>query len=416
MALRNVFGNLALDTTVQSIVAWLTASTGSKTTANSVSVTVASDQTVPVSVASLPLPSGAATSSNQSTTNTLLTSGNSSLTSIDSKIPTLNSGRVPVDVGGATLNINGNVVISNEVEVTNDVGNPLPINAISLPLPNGAARADNQVTGNASLASLDSKVPLLVAGRVPVDGSGVTQPVSASSLPLPSGASTSSNQATGNASLASIDSKLPVLSTGRVPVDGPLTDTQLRATVVGVAPNISRGTGVMDANTTRVALATDSPAVSALTSLDTKTPALVNGRQPVDGSGVTQPISAATLPLPTGASTAANQSTGNTSLSNINAGIGAPSDGVATSDTGTFSLLALAKRGLTNWTTLLSRLPSLTVTSSRLLVDGSGVTQPVSGSVSLTGTSAISATSLPLPSGAATSTLQSAGKIGRAHV
>lgn len=37
----------------------------------------------------------------------------------------------------------------------------------------------------------------------------------------------------------------------------------------------------------------------------------------VDGSGVTQPVSAASLPLPTGAATAANQSTGNTALSAI---------------------------------------------------------------------------------------------------
>lgn len=37
----------------------------------------------------------------------------------------------------------------------------------------------------------------------------------------------------------------------------------------------------------------------------------------VDGSGTTQPISAASLPLPTGASTSANQTTANTSLANI---------------------------------------------------------------------------------------------------
>lgn len=46
---------------------------------------------------------------------------------------------------------------------------------------------------------------------------------------------------------------------------------------------------------------------TSLSSIDSKTPALVSGRQPVDGSGVTQPISAASLPLPTGAATAANQ-------------------------------------------------------------------------------------------------------------
>lgn len=61
---------------------------------------------------------------------------------------------------------------------------------------------------------------------------------------------------------------------------------------------------------------------TAVESIDTKTPALSSGRVPVDGSGVTQPvsgtvtanagtgtfaISAASLPLPTGAATAAKQ-------------------------------------------------------------------------------------------------------------
>jgi hypothetical protein len=65
----------------------------------------------------------------------------------------------------------------------------------------GDATAANQVIGNASLASIDGKTPALVGGRVPVDGSGVTQPVSgtfwqatqpisAVSLPLPTGAAT----------------------------------------------------------------------------------------------------------------------------------------------------------------------------------------------------------------------------------
>lgn len=54
--------------------------------------------------------------------------------------------------------------------------------------------------------------------------------------------------------------------------------------------------------------------LASLASIDSKTPALVSGRQPVDGSGVTQPISAASLPLPTGAATSANQTTEITSL------------------------------------------------------------------------------------------------------
>lgn len=44
------------------------------------------------------------------------------------------------------------------------------------------------------------------------------------------------------------------------------------------------------------------------------------GAAKVDGSDVTQPVSAASLPLPTGAATSALQATGNTSLSSIAAG------------------------------------------------------------------------------------------------
>jgi len=153
---------------------------------------------------------------------------------------------------------------------------------------------------------------------------------------LAAGAATSSNQATSNTLLTSLDTKVPALSNGNVPV----------------APNITRGSGVSDTNTTRVALATDSGVLTTLTSLDSKTLTPINGRHPVDGSGVTQPISATALPLPAGAAT-------ETTLSAVNA-----------------------------------KLPPLI--SGRQPVDGSGVTQP------------ISATALPLPAGAATETTLSA--------
>jgi hypothetical protein len=83
--------------------------------------------------------------------------------------------------------------------------------------------------------------------RIEVDGSGITQPISASTLPLPTGASTSAKQpALGTAGTASSD----VIS------------------VQGLA---------------------------GMTALKT------------DGSATTQPVSAASLPLPTGASTSAKQ-------------------------------------------------------------------------------------------------------------
>jgi hypothetical protein len=56
--------------------------------------------------------------------------------------------------------------------------------------------------------------------------------------------------------------------------------------------------------------------------------------------------------------------------------LGAKADAVATTDTGTFSVIAFIKRGLQNWTSLLAKIPALV--SGRIPVDGSGVTQPVS--------------------------------------
>ena len=135
-----------------------------------------------------------------------------------------------------------------------------------------------------------------------------------------------------------------------------LTDAQLRASAVATAPNVSRGAGSVDENTQRVALATDSPGAAGIgaqadaaaasdgtgnysiiagikrgllnwATLLGRIPALVSGRVPVDGSGVTQPVSAASLPLPTGASTSALQTTGNTSLSNIDTKL--PSQSIA---------------------------------------------------------------------------------------
>jgi hypothetical protein len=46
-------------------------------------------------------------------------------------------------------------------------------------------------------------------------------------------------------------------------------------------------------------------------------------------------------------------------LQNISTSLGAPSDAEATSDTGTFSIIAFIKRAMQNWTTLLNRIPTL---------------------------------------------------------
>jgi hypothetical protein len=102
-------------------------------------------------------------------------------------------------------------------------------------------------------------------------------PVNVVSAAAVAGASTAAKQDTGNTSLASIDSKTPTLVGGRQPVDGS-----------GVTQPVS-------------AAALPLPTGAATSALQ---PALVSGRTPVDGSGVTQPVSAAALPLPTGAAKA----------------------------------------------------------------------------------------------------------------
>lgn len=109
---------------------------------------------------------------------------------------------------------------------------------------------------------------------------------------------------------------------------------------------------------------------SSTAAINAKTAALVSGRVPVDGSGVTQPVSGSvsvsnfpatqsvsgTVTV-TGVSTAANQTSQITQETAINTVLGTQADAVATSDTGTFSIVAFIKRGMQNWTSLLAKIP-----------------------------------------------------------
>lgn len=175
--------------------------------------------------------------------------------------------------------------------IKTDAAGELQIDVLSSALPTGASTSALQTTGNTSLSSIDGKVPAnltVTATRLLVDPSGVTQPISAAALPLPTGASTSALQTTGNASLASIDAGTPAA----------LGQTTMSASMP-------------------VVIASDQTAV---------------------------PISAASLPLPSGASTAAKQ----------------PALGTA----GTASADVITVQGIASMTPI--------------LVNGSAVTQPVS--------------------------------------
>ncbi len=178
----------------------------------------------------------------------------------------------------------------------------------SLPLPTGASTSALQTTGNSILSSIDSKITAVNTGAVVV-----------SSSVLPTGAATSALQTTGNSSLSSIDGKTATLVSGRVPVDpsgvtSPVSFTRLASATDSVAAtqsgtwNITNVSGVVSLPTGASTAANQTTGNSSLSSIDTKTPALVTGRVPVDGSAVTQPISAASLPLPAGAATQATLS------------------------------------------------------------------------------------------------------------
>jgi hypothetical protein len=125
------------------------------------------------------------------------------------------------------------------------------------------------------------------------------------------------------------------------------------------------------------------------------------GAVKVDGSAVTQPVSAASLPLPSGAATDASVTGLEVTQGSTTSGQSGPLvQGAVTTSAPAYTTAKTSPLSLT--------------TAGGLRVDGSGSTQPVSGTVSATqGTSPwvvdgsgvtqpISAASLPLPSGAAT--------------
>lgn len=161
-----------------------------------------------------------------------------------------------VQVSGVAITL-GQKLMAASLPVVLASDETVPISAVALPLPAGAATSANQTTEIASLASIDTHVTNIDTNTIHVD----TDDVTITSSVLPTGAATSANQSTEIASLASIDGKLNSL-----------------------------GQKTM-ANSVPVVIASDQSAVA---------------------------ITAASLPLPAGAATAANQATEIASLSSIN--------------------------------------------------------------------------------------------------
>lgn len=207
---------------------------------------------------------------------------------------------------------------------------------------------------NASVGATGSTAPTSATELGAVDTDGKLQALNiddtgALIVTTPSGGSTAAKQDTGNTSLASIDTKTPALSSGKVPVIGPTTPS------------------------------------------DT---------QPVSGTffQATQPISAAALPLPSGA---AKESGGNldTIAGTISAGKVAVS--LASTPLPTGASTAAKQPALGTAGTASADVISIQGVASMMpvKVDGSGVTQPVSGTVTANAGTNMSTASLALETG-----------------
>jgi len=191
--------------------------------------------------------------------------------------------------------------------------------------------------------------PWVVSGAVSISNFPATQPISAVSLPLPTGAATATNQTTQQVALNAIEtntSNIPplgqALATGSVPVVltaaqlSTLTPLSIVAVTQSTSPWVVSGTV-----TTSPDVNVHDGAGNTIGSTGTSLNVDVTNTVPVTGTffQATQPVSAASLPLPTGAATEATLSALNTKV---------------------------------------------TTTANGIKVDGSAVTQPISGTVAST--------------------------------
>lgn len=164
---------------------------------------------IPVSLASSPLPTGAATQT--------------TVASIDTKTPALVGGAVPVTGPITDAQLRAAAV---------------PVSAAALPLPTGAATAAGVAAVVTALGT-----PAQAGAAVSISNFPGTQAVSALALPLPAGAAT----ATGVAAIVTALG-LPLQTGGAVSVSnlpatqavtGPVTDAQLRLTPVPVTGSVT---------------------------------------------------------------------------------------------------------------------------------------------------------------------------------
>lgn len=145
------------------------------------------------------------------------------------------------------------------------------------------------------------------------------------------------------------ESTVTALGTANTSLDAIETATGSTVTALTAANSsldaIEAATGTIATNTASAATAANqATAITHLSQIETATEATVTALTAANSSLDAIEASTTTIGTNTGATAT---------------GIGAPADTAATTDTGTFSLIAFVKRGLQNWTTLLTRVSTV---------------------------------------------------------
>lgn len=175
-SITNITGTVSLPTGASTsalqtqISAQLPATLGAHVTAASLAVNIASDQTVPVSLSSVPLPTGAATAANQTNasqkTQIVDGSGNVIASTSNALNVDVTASALPTGAATSALQTTGNTSLSSIVTNTADVanttgatGSALPSDAILIGVKNGS----NMVAIAEGQAVMASSLPVVIA-------------------------------------------------------------------------------------------------------------------------------------------------------------------------------------------------------------------------------------------------------------
>lgn len=327
---------ITANTSLASIDAGIPNALGAATIANSMPVNIASDQIVPVSVTSLPLPSGAATSANQTTEitslqiiddvpsamNAAFNKGNTIMGQLDDTSTTVatEDNVAPVRITAQrSLHINLRNTAGTEIgtsanpirqDPTGTTAQPITDNSGSLTIdtPQLATTLGQKTMANSAGVVIASDQTV-----IPVSDNGGSLTVDTPQLASTLGQKTMANSAA--VVIASDQSTLPISAASLPLPTGAATETTLAKLPVAQASTTSGEFGILIQGAVTTAAPSYTNGQTDPLSLTTA------GALRTDSSATTQPISAASLPLPTGAATSANQTTANTSLASIDAGI-----------------------------------------------------------------------------------------------